>query len=71
MFHKYFQCFTLALTIAVDLDILDDKISTECSKKLFCMLYGSKKEFDNLTMLYNNKKVAVLFTVRYEGKCVL
>ena len=28
----------------------------------------SKKEFDYFVMLYINRKVAMLFTIRYEGK---
>ena len=37
----------------VDLDILlDNTFSTKCSRKLFWMLYGSKKEFKNFVMLY-------------------
>ena len=47
------------------------KFSTECSQKLFCMLYGSKKKFDNHVMLYTNRKVAMLFTIRYEEKYVM
>ena len=47
-----------------------NRFSTECSRKLCCVLYGSKKEFDNFAMLYINRKVAILFTIRYEGKCV-
>ena len=43
--------------------------STE-SRKLFCVLYGSKKEFDNFAILHINRKIAILFTIRYEGKCV-
>ena len=47
------------------------KFSTECPQKLFCMLYRRKKEFDNFVTLYTNRKVAVLFTVIYEGIYVL
>ena len=35
------------------------------------MLYGSKKEFDNFVMVYINRKIAVLFTIRDEVKCIL
>ena len=48
-----------------------NRFLTECSQKLFCMLYGSKKEFDNFAMLYINRKIAMQFTTRYEGKNVL
>ena len=48
-----------------------NRFSTECSRKLFCMLYGSKKEFDDFVMLYINRKVAMLFTISYEGNLVL
>ena len=50
---------------------LDDRILTECSRKLFCMLYGYKKEFDNFVMLNINKNFVMLFTLRYERKYVL
>ena len=42
--------------------------STECSQKLFCMLYRSKKEFDNFVMLYTNRKVAMLQTISMKKK---
>ena len=36
--------------------------------KAFCRFYRNKKEFDNFVMLYTNRKVVLLFTIRYEGK---
>ena len=47
------------------------RFSTECSRKLFYMIYGSKKEFENFVMLYINRKVATLFIIGDEGKYVL
>ena len=48
-----------------------NRLSTEYSQKLFCMLDGSNKAFDNFVMLYIIRKGAMLFTIRYEEKCVL
>ena len=47
--------------LGVDLVIFSvTRFSTECSQKLFCMVYGSKKDFDNFVMLHINGKVAML-----------
>ena len=46
-----------------------NRFSTECSRKLFCMPYGSERDFTLL--LYINRKIAMLFTIRYEDKCVV
>ena len=46
-----------------------NRFPTEWSQKLFCKLYGRKKEFDIFVILCINRDIAMLFIIRYEGKC--